>query len=555
MQRSAPRIIYVVGHRNPDCDSIVSAIAYAEIKNALGDPECTYMAVRSGPVNRETSMVLSRFGFEAPVFLPNIYPQVSDVPLDNPMLVPLGTPLREVWKGMLDTRVATACVVDDSGRLAGVTTVGDIARAELNASANGTKYAFPVANLVRAIDARMMLEGPGEFDGRVFVGDIGMDWARQAMRSGDMLVVSDRVDLQLAAVEQGIALLVVTDATRSPVPDEVMELARTNGTCVLATEADTLTCLGLLWQAVPVDQVMTGDGVACFALDDLLSEAREEMRLHPFKLYPVMDEHGRPAGMIGRNHLADPPRKRVILVDHNEKTQSVEGIDAALVLEVIDHHRIGSIETDHPIPFVNRPWGSTATIISVIARQVGVNLSPSLAGLIAAAVISDTLAFKSPTSTAQDKLEAEHLAAIADIDLDELSAMVLKAKTQIEDVQPSELLRSDFKEFTVGKSKVGIGQATTSGRFSNGMKGQLLQSMRSLMDDAGYSIVSLMLTDVVEGGSEVLWIARDASLVERAFGDAGVEAGAESFWLGGVVSRKQQFAPEIMRAIREVERS
>jgi manganese-dependent inorganic pyrophosphatase len=588
MRRSAPDKVYVIGHKNPDCDSIVSAIAYAEIKNALAGWESAhawanpsspsaphapmsqesnlaatppenrpyrYVAARSGPVNHETATVLASFGFQPPQFLPNIRPQVSDVRFDRPMRVPKGSPLKEVWKGMLETKTATACIVDPVGKLCGLTTLGDIARAELYAPAKKDRYSFPMANLVRVLGAEVLSKGQPEFDGRVFVGDIGIAWAVKAMSACDMLVVSDRPDLQRAAVEKGIAALVVTDAGRAPVSSDLVELARARGTYVLKVAVDTHCCLGLLWQAVPVDQVMTRCDVATFSLDDLVLEVREEMRMRPFKLYPVMDEHGRPTGMIGRNHLADPPRKRVIMVDHNEKTQSVEGIDTAEVLEVVDHHRIGSIETDHPILFLNRPWGSTATIVSALARQNGVTLSPALSGLLAAAIISDTLAFKSPTSTSQDRLEAERLASRAGIDLVDLADSVLEAKTYIEDTNPEEILRSDFKEFTVGKSKLGIGQATTLGGFSSDLKRQLLAATRNLMEDAGYDLVALMLTDVAADGSEVLWAAHDGSLAERAFGYAGVEAGAQVFWLPGVVSRKQQFAPEIMRAVRELERS
>ncbi len=582
MPKSAPNRVYILGHKNPDCDSMVSAIAYAEIKNALagwesahacaaknatetlapcesekpsGQPRAVYIAARPGPVNHETATVLASFGFQPPQFVPNIYPQVSDVRFDRPMRVLVGSPLRDVWKGMLETKTATACIIDPGGNLCGLATLGDIARAELYAPAKKDRYSFPMANLVKVLGAEVLSEGQPEFDGRVFVGDTGVDWARTAMSDCDMLVVSDRPDLQHAAVAKGIAALVVTDAGRAPVPNDLVGLARACGTCVLSVEADTHSCLGLLWQAVSVDQVMTRRDVATFSLDDLVSEVREEMRMRPFKLYPVMDEHGRLTGMIGRNHLADPPQKRIIMVDHNEKNQSVEGIDTAIVLEVVDHHRIGSIETDHPILFVNRPWGSTATIVSTLARQNGVTLSPALAGLLASAIISDTLAFKSPTSTVHDRLEAERLALRAGIDLVALAEFVLEAKTYIEDADPGEILRSDFKEFTVGKSRFGIGQATTSGGFSSDLKRQLLAATRNLMEDAGYALVALMLTDVASGGSEVLWAAHDGSLAERAFGYAGVEAGAQSFWLPGVVSRKQQFAPEIMRAIRELERS
>jgi len=457
---------------------------------------------------------------------------------------------------MLETKTATACIIDPGGNLCGLATLGDIARAELYAPAKKDRYSFPMANLVKVLGAEVLSEGQPEFDGRVFVGDTGVDWARTAMSDCDMLVVSDRPDLQHAAVAKGIAALVVTDAGRAPVPNDLVGLApRLRNLRSFGGSRHPFRALGFFGRRSLWTRVMTRRDVATFSLDDLVSEVREEMRMRPFKLYPVMDEHGRLTGMIGRNHLADPPQKRIIMVDHNEKNQSVEGIDTAIVLEVVDHHRIGSIETDHPILFVNRPWGSTATIVSTLARQNGVTLSPALAGLLASAIISDTLAFKSPTSTVHDRLEAERLALRAGIDLVALAEFVLEAKTYIEDADPGEILRSDFKEFTVGKSRFGIGQATTSGGFSSDLKRQLLAATRNLMEDAGYALVALMLTDVASGGSEVLWAAHDGSLAERAFGYAGVEAGAQSFWLPGVVSRKQQFAPEIMRAIRELERS
>lgn len=546
-------MIYVIGHRNPDADSIVSAIAYAAIKNATGCEEC--IAARPGPVNRETNQVLARFDYAPPLFLPSVYPEVKDVVFDKPLTVRAGTPLSEVWRRLLDARAATACVVDDEGKLKGVTTVGDIARAELNAPTQGRVYAFPIANLAAALDADVVVSGRQSFHGRVYVGDMGLERGLAWLSPDDMIVVADRLDVQLAAIQHGVAVLLITSARRDTVAGDVVALAREMGVCVLATPANTLASVGLLWQAVPVDRIMTSGRITTFAMDDLVSEVRDDMRTRQFRLYPVLDQHMRPVGMIGRNHLADPPRKKVILVDHNEKTQAIEGIDTATVLEVVDHHRIGSIETDHPIPFVNRPWGSTSTIVSSIARQYRVKLEPGLAGLLAAAVISDTLAFRSPTSTTQDREEAAYLADIAGVDLGELSSFVLAAKTQAHHEQPGEILRSDFKEFTVGKFRMGIGQATTSGRYSAELKAQLLRQMNELMADAGYSLVALLLTDVVETGSEVLWAARDATLAERAFGHYGAQVGTESFWLPGVVSRKQQFAPEVIRAIRESERS
>ncbi|MEA4884686.1 MAG: putative manganese-dependent inorganic diphosphatase [Clostridia bacterium] len=545
----AGKRIYVVGHRNPDCDSVVSAIAYAHVKNEQAG-DSTAIPTRIGSVNHETAFVLNEFGFEPPLFLPNAYAQVKDVIFDAPMAVRQGTTLLEVWSAMQEKRTATSCVVDEDGRLAGVVTIGDVARAELNGSIARSRYLLPVINIAQTLSGRILVEGPTQCGGNVVVGDGRFRDLVEAIAAGDLLIVGNREDVQAAALECGVSAAIITGGAMAS--EHILWLARDRGAAVISTPYDTFTCLRLLWQAVPIDQVMTRDALRSFGQDDLVLEVKEEMRTHPYKLYPVMDEHGRPAGLLGRNHLIDPPRKQFILVDHNERSQSIDGLEHAQVLEVIDHHRIGTIETDQPILFVNRPWGSTATIVSSVARQQSAALRPELAGLMCSAIISDTLAFKSPTSTRHDLEEAQILAGIAGIDLGSLSLRILEAKCNVDDANPDEILRSDFKEFTVSKSKVGIGQATTYGGFTDSLKGELIRVMRHLLEDAGYGLVALMLTDVVSEGSEMLWVARDLGLVERAF---GVAAGTSSFFLAGVVSRKQQVVPEVMRAIREGERA
>ncbi|MCK9221672.1 MAG: putative manganese-dependent inorganic diphosphatase [Limnochordia bacterium] len=533
--------VYVIGHRNPDCDSIVSSIAYATVKNAQS-PGYLAVPARIGPINRETAFVLEEFGFAPPLFLPHAHPQVKDASFDPPMLLPKDATLLEVWTQMQKERAVTACVVDDAETLAGVVTIGDIAKAQFKASIDDSRYTCPIANLAEVLMGEILVQGADYFAGSVVVGDTS-----QAQVSADNLfLIGDRTRLQMAAIKQGVGVLVVTgDADVAP---QVVELAAKQGTTLLRVPLDTFSCTSLLWQAVPVDQVMTSSNIRTVNTDDLLREVSDEMKEHPFKLYPVLDEHNRPIGVIGRNHLADRSAKQFILVDHNEKNQSIDGIEQARILEVIDHHRISAVETDQPILFVNRPWGATATIISQLSREQHIQLRPQLAGLMCGAILSDTLAFRSPTSTSQDEHEAHYLAQIAGIELDSLAHRLLQAASDIEQIDPQEILRSDFKEFTVGKSKVGIGQTMIYGQSVDALKKDLLRAMKHLMDDAGYALVALMLTNVLNRATEMLWVAKDPTLAKRAF---KAPHGATSFTLPEVMSRKRQVVPAVIKAIRE----
>ncbi len=536
-------IVYVIGHKNPDCDSIVSAIAYATVKNAQ-EPEYLAIPARIGPINQETAFVLEEFGFEAPIFLPHAHPQVSDVPYDPALSLPKSATLLEVWTEMQDRRTVTACVVDENQVLTGVVTIGDIAKAQFKAAVAGSRYTCPVANLAAVLQGEILVAGIREVAGSVVVGDS----AQIQVGPKDLLLVGDRIDIQESALAQHVGVMIVTGGAQ--IRSEIVRRAREQGSTLLRVPLDTYSCINLLWQALPVEQVMTARNVHTVHPDDLLREVREEMQEHPFSLYPILDDANRPIGMLGRNHLADGSGKRLILVDHNERNQSIDGIEHARILEIIDHHRISAMETDQPIMFINRPWGATTTIVSHLAREQNIQLSPQLAGIMCGAILSDTLAFQSPTSTPQDEYEAHYLAEIAQVDLDHLAHKLLQAVGDISQVDPAEILRSDFKEFTVGKFKVGIGQTMIYGQSADAMKDELLRTMEHLMEDAGYHVVALMLTSVLTRTTEMLWVAKDPTLAKKAF---SAPHGATSFTLPEVLSRKRQVVPAVIRALREQE--
>lgn len=443
--------VYVVGHRNPDCDSIVSAIVYAEIKNLL-EPGCSAQPVRIGPVNRETSYVLKKFGFDVPLLIQNAYPQVKDASLDPAITVRKEESLFQCWQVMKKTNAKCVCVVDSDNKLCGIVTTGDIAREVLS---------------------RLPLDEIESEDSK---------------RSGK------RVPLEVAA--------------------------------------------GVFTE---------GQDIKTFTLDDPISEVQEVMRVFDYKQFPVIDEHGQPLGIMGRKHLLERPSKWFILVDHNELSQAVEGLAEAKILEIIDHHRINPVQTDQPVMFLNYPCGSTSTIIGKMASDKGLTLRPESAGLLCAGILSDTLAFRSPTTTEQDIFQARSLAERAGICLEDLWREMLTAGSNLDGMNPRDIIRSDFKEYHIEGLKLGIGQTMVHGTVPPDVISRVQEEMANLAEDGRYDLLVMMLTDVQASGSVILWHSQDPSLIQEAF---GVKSRTH-FFLDAVVSRKKQVLPPIIEAIRK----
>jgi len=443
--------VYLIGHRNPDTDSICSSIAYASFKAAV-DPSSRYVPARLGPLNRETQFVLDYFRVEPPMLLEHVYAEVRDVAFDKPAIVHRMTPMRDTWQIISQTGAKTVNVVDDGGRLVGLVTLGDIAEAYLASAVSTFDARAPVQEIVGALDEKLH---------------------------------------------------------------------------------------------APVHRFMTVDNLVTFQLDDLIDDARETMLRYKYRNFPILDEQGRPVGTLARRHILDYSGKKVILVDHNEKSQSVEGIEQATVLEIIDHHRIATVETDQPIVFLNRPLGCTATIVSDLFDQKGLTPAPQVAGLMCAAILSDTLAFKSPTCTAEDVRAAEKLSALARIDMEEFAKFMFEAGTSLEGRSEKEIFYTDFKEFKVGEFRIGIAQVNIYNTRLGELKAHLIEFMEQERNAKEYDILLLMLTDIINEGSDILVVGNN-ELVERAF---DVDVKGRSFYLPGVISRKKQVIPRLIRAV------
>ena len=529
--------VYLIGHKNPDTDSICSSIAYASFKSAV-DPVDRFVPARLGPLNRETQFVLDYFRVPAPVLLEHVYAQVMDVAFDKAVSVTSDASMRDTWQLMARSGVKTVNVVDGAGKLVGLITLGDIAEAYLESAEASFGDPVPVRNIVSTLDGVLLLGGSQGFSGKVAVG------ASASRGTEPVLLIWDgQVPERASLITPGVSVLVA--AGNCGVPAGVMSAAAGAGVAVISTPHPTYEAVRLVGQSFPVLRIMTGADLVTFRLDDLIDDAKETMLRHKYRNFPIIDDQGRPVGMLARRHILDYSGKKVILVDHNEKSQSVEGIEQAMVLEIIDHHRIAAVETDQPIVFLNRPLGCTATIVFDLYDQRGMVPTIQVAGLMCSAILSDTLAFKSPTCTPEDVRAAEKLAALAGVDMEEFAKFMFEAGTSLEGRTERDIFYGDFKEFRVGQFRIGVSQVNIYNTRLGPLKSLLIEFMDRERKGRGYDILLLMLTDIINEGSDILVVGNN-ELVERAF---GVNVKGRSFFLTGVISRKKQVIPRLIRAI------
>lgn len=538
--------ILVIGHRNPDTDSICAAIAYAHLKQAMG--EAAY-AARAGKVNPETKFVLERFGVAAPPLITDLYPRVSAVMQAVPATVSPAATLRELGGIMKDANAKSIAVVNGPS-LIGIVSVSDLAQRyfdELEMQ-DLSEAGVDFAGVLRALDGALLA---GKNLERTVVGKVRIAAARTAtmpkfIRPDDIVLVGDRHAAQLACIELGIACLIVTgDAAIS---NEVLAAAREKDTIVIRSPYDTYTSARLVNQSIPVRVVMQPEVIA-FKPGDLLADIRQVIVNTNYRNYPVVD-HGKLVGMINRDHLIVPQKEKVVLVDHNEKSQAVEGIDEVQIVEIIDHHRLGGLETSEPIYIRHEPVGSTSTIIASMYWRRGIEIPVPIAGLLLSAIISDTFLFRSPTATSQDREVAEKLANIAGVSLQEHGMDVLRAGSQTNSLLPTEIVQNDLKEFQIGEFRVSISQSSALDPAAVLKRRDEIQA--ALEDERrreGYDISVLMITDIMHEDSHLIFAGQPASLIAAAFGQPD-EAGVVH--LPGVMSRKKQVVPPLVEAAREL---
>ncbi|MCR4431856.1 MAG: putative manganese-dependent inorganic diphosphatase [Tepidanaerobacteraceae bacterium] len=535
--------VYIVGHKNPDTDSVCSAIAYAGYKS-ISEKGHIFKPSRLGPINRETRFVLEYFKVPEPEPIENVYTQVGDIAFDEPLNILKNSPLSETWETMMKHNARTVNIVDESGKFLGLATLGDIAKAYLESSGDFSKFKVPMQNIINTLDGAAVLQNEDFFNGNIIVAAMQADDVRKRLRKGDLLITGNREDVQLLAVEHGAGVLAITG--NHDVSEQIKKRAEQKGVTVIRVPHDTFDTVKLINQSIPIHYIMKTDNLAVFRTDDLIEDVKEAMLKYKYRNFPILDHDGKPVGMLARRHILDHARKNVILVDHNEMSQSVKGIEEARILEIIDHHRICCMETDQPIVFINKPVGCTATIILDLYEQKGFIPDRIVAGLMCAAILSDTLVFKSPTCTSQDIRAAKKLAEIAGIDIERFSSAMFRAGTSLEGKSEEEIFYTDFKDFNTGKFKIGVSQVNLSQEISESLKSRMIRFMEKLKTEKNYDLLLLMLTDIINQGSEFLYVGECKEMLGRAF---NVEISGESFRLPLVVSRKKQVIPRIISAI------
>ena len=525
--------IYVTGHRNPDTDSIVSAMAYAALRNALGDRE--YQAVRLGHISDETRRVLDRFGFQPPARISTVRTQIRDLDFDVPPILNRAVPVRRGWEALQTEQGPAVPVADDAGGLFGMLTPSDIARHNMQFSISPYLDQIPVFNLLSVLEGRLLGERSDLVDtvsGEVIVA---LPQKESIEFHPDSIVLcGQQPETARQALEQSVSCLILCQAQ---IPEELFQ--DTGRTCVLSTPLDACRACHQLFQSIPVDRICHSGALEHIHLDDFLDDVREVVLRSRYRSYPILDSADKVVGTLSRFHLIRPKRKRVVLVDHNEFSQSVHGLEQAEILEIIDHHRLADIQTNNPIYVRNEPVGSTATIVAGMYQEKGLMPPKNLAGLIAAAIVSDTVLFQSPTCTEQDRRMADRMARLAGVTLEELGKTIFEADGR-EHQTAEELLLSDFKEFRIAGHFLAVGQVTTldAERLLT-RKDEFLAVMKPLMAEKGYDFLLLILTDVLRAGSYLLHLGGEDT-IRQAF---GVEPKDSVCFLPNTISRKKQIIP------------
>ena len=528
--------IYVTGHRNPDTDSIVSAIAYAALRNSLGDRE--FVAARLGHISDETHRILERFDFQPPVLISTMRTQVRDLDYDMPPALAAGVTIARAWEALqANHNIPGIPVTDEEGHLFGMVSPAEIADFDMEVTSGAQAERIPVFNLLSVLEGQILNENGNLVD--VVSGEvcIALPQARENLlfHGQDSIVIcGNQPEMVRRAMEENVSCLIICQAE---FPEELRNVP--TKTCIISTPFDAVRTARLIYHAIPVDRICRRDGLECFHLDDFLDDVQEVVSKSRHRNYPILDENEKVVGTLSRFHLLRPRRKRVVLVDHNEAAQSVRGLNQAEIVEIIDHHRLADIQTSQPIYFRNDVVGSTATIISGMYQERGLMPSSKLAGLLAAAIVSDTVMFKSPTCTERDHRMAERMARIAGLNLDELGQFIFAENSNLE--KPAEeLVLTDFKDFHIAEHYLGVSQITcVDSEKLMSRQEEFLEVMRKLMEERSYSMMILMLTDVLAEGSHLLYLG-DEEIFRQAF---NTELKSHACFLPGIVSRKKQVIP------------
>lgn len=545
--------IFVIGHKNPDTDSICSAIAYCDIKNRTTQ-ESRYIPKRAGQINEETEYVLNRFGVHPPGYLSNIGTQVKDMDIRLSPEANKSISLKNAWDLMQENSIVSLPIREKDGTLEGLITIGDIAKTYMDTtdsyllSRARTQY----QRIAETIGGNVIEGNPhGYFiQGKIMVAAANPDKMKEYVEENDMVIMGNREEDHLQAIEQNVSCIIVGMGIE--VTEKVLKLAHEKDIIIISSPYDTFTISRLINQSIPVKYIMKTDNLVTFNTEDFTDDIQEVMIKHRHRAFPVINKKGKCIGTISRRNFLDMHRKKVVLVDHNEKDQAVDNIDKADIMEIIDHHKLGTLQTMQPISFRNQPVGCTGTIMYQMYGEQKLEIPPKIAGLLCAAIISDTLMFRSPTCTLQDKMAAGALALIADISIEEFAREMFKAGSNLKDKSPEEIFYQDYKKFIAeGDICFGVGQISSMDADElREIKERLIPFMVSECGRHGVSRVYFMLTDIMEQSTELLFYGEGSE--EMAVNAFKIEPKDGTIYLEGVVSRKKQLIPPLMEAAQMI---
>ena len=551
MPKTAHKVV-VIGHRNPDTDSICSAIAYAELKNKTSSLVCE--ARRAGRMNQETEFVLKRFGVAPPRMCTDVNPKIRDVDYREMPGIPGSTSLRKAWEIMRDQKIDTLPITSADNELEGIITVKDIATANMDVFDTGVLATSRTTykNILETLGGTMVVGNENAVctTGHIKIGTATPEMLENNVEKGDIVILTNRYESQLCAIEKEASLLIICNGAK--VGRTIQRIAEETGVAIMTAPCDTYAAGKLMSQCAPISYYMTRDDIMKFTLVTPVADVTRVMAKVRHRYFPILDEDGKYCGMVSRRNIIALRKRRIILVDHNEATQAVEGFDQAEILEIIDHHRIGSLETSGPVYFRNQPVGCTATIITQMYDENGVEIRPQIAGLLLAAILSDTLVFRSPTCTPVDVSTAHRLAKIAGVEIDAFASEMFEAGEKLDGKTPEEVFLQDFKVFMCGDVRFGVAQGSYMTRKNLKAAQQLLTPY--LPEACGKQNVEdlyMLLTDVPKEESVVICTGRHADeMLRSGFEKEPEEDG--SWVLPGVVSRKKQFIPALMSGYQEL---
>lgn len=543
--------VWVIGHKNPDTDSICAAIAYAKLKQDT-ESDGIFEAKRAGAINEETRYVLDYFKAEEPELVKDVGTQLKDIVYRETEGVSSHISIKRAWEMMKKLDVVSLPIISEHQTLEGLIVTGDIAKSYMDVLDNRilatarTKY----KNILETINGTLVTGNVhGYFvKGKVVVAAATPDAMEEYIEDNDLVILGDRYESQYCAIEMNASCIIVTSDAK--VTKTIIQRAKEKDCIIITTPYDTFTVARLINQSMPIKYIMKKENLITFELEDFVDEVKEVMSKVRHRDFPVLTEDGYYAGMISRRHLLSRQKKQVILVDHNEKSQAVDGIEGAEIVEIIDHHRLGSLETISPVFFRNQPLGCTSTIIYQMYQEKGVEVQKTIAGLLLAAIISDTLMFRSPTCTDIDRRAAEELAGLAGEDIEALAKAMFDAGSDFKKKTTEEIFYQDFKVFHVDELNFGVAQLSSMNKPElRQVRKKLQPYLDKVLGEQKLDMVFVMLTDILDETSEILFVgAHAAGLLDECYGGPNDKG---RYLLRGVISRKKQLIPTLIAGLQQ----